>query len=96
MVKFTENTITSIRELKKELRIIREQGFSVDNQEHELGIRCVAVPVRNLAGKVVAAVSITWPEIRSSEDRKEKYKNMILKAGEQISDRLGYETPGFR
>jgi IclR family KDG regulon transcriptional repressor len=96
MVKFTENTITGIKELKKELQIIREQGFSVDNQEHELGIRCVAAPIRNRAGKVAAAVSITWPEIRSSEECKEKYKNMILKAGKQISDRLGYETPGFR
>jgi IclR family KDG regulon transcriptional repressor len=96
MVKFTENTIAGIKELKKELQIIREQGFSVDNQEHELGIRCVAVPVRNRTGKVVAAVSITWPEIRSTEECKEKYKNLILKAGEQISGRLGYETPGFR
>ena len=76
--------------------MIREQGYSEDNQEHELGIRCIAVPIRNRTGKVVAAVSMTWPEIRTNDELKENYKTLILKAGEQISNRLGFETPGFR
>jgi IclR family KDG regulon transcriptional repressor len=96
MIKFTGNTIISIKDLKKELKTIREQGYAEDNQEHELGIRCVAVPIRNRTGKVVAASSITWPEIRGSDEIRENYKRLILQAGEQISRRLGYETPAFR
>ena len=96
IVKYTENTITTVKELKKELKKIRMQGYSEDNQEHQQGIRCIAAPIRNRAGKVVAAISITYPEIRNSEEIKENYKALILKAGEQISNRLGLETPGFR
>jgi IclR family KDG regulon transcriptional repressor len=92
MIQYTENTISKLPILKRELKKIREQGFSIDNQEHELGILCTAAPIRNQTGKVVAAISITWPIIRNDEGRMEEYQRLITKAGEQISRRLGYEN----
>ena len=60
----TPDTITSPRRLLKELRAIRERGYAVDEQEHEVGVRCVAAPVWNHTNEVVAAVSIAGPADR--------------------------------
>ncbi|GHV54071.1 DNA-binding transcriptional regulator KdgR [Deltaproteobacteria bacterium] len=65
---FTEFTCTNRKALLKELERIREQGYSVDNQEHCLGIRCVAVPILNRHGEPLAAVSISMPQFRADAD----------------------------
>jgi IclR family KDG regulon transcriptional repressor len=91
MIKFTDTTITSLAALKKELQKIRGQGYAIDNQEHEKGIQCIAVPIRNRDKKIIAAISVTWPEIRNDNELMEHYKNIMIEAGLQISKRLGYE-----
>jgi DNA-binding IclR family transcriptional regulator len=60
----TRHTITSARRLLKELRAVRERGYAVDEQERELGVRCIAAPVRNHEGRVVAAISVAGPTER--------------------------------
>jgi IclR family KDG regulon transcriptional repressor len=60
----TPQTITSVRRLLKELRGIRERGYALDEQEHEVGVRCIAAPIYNHAGDVVAAISIAGPADR--------------------------------
>ncbi len=60
----TPNTITAPRRLLKDLRAIRERGYAVDDQEHELGVRCIAAPVCDHAGEVVAAISVAGPANR--------------------------------
>ena len=60
----TSRTITSPRALLKELRAIRGRGYSLDEQEHEIGVRCIAAPVLNHVGEVVAAVSVAGPAER--------------------------------
>jgi DNA-binding IclR family transcriptional regulator len=57
----TPHTITSARRLLKELRVIRERGYAIDEEERERGVRCLAAPIRNHHGDVVAAVSIAGP-----------------------------------
>lgn len=54
----TPSSIGSLEELREELARIRRRGYVVDNEEREEGLRCVAVPVRDAAGDVVAAISI--------------------------------------
>ena len=55
----TENTIRSPEQLKEELRAIRENGYSMDREESEIGLTCIAAPVYNLRRKCVAAVSVS-------------------------------------
>lgn len=62
--KVTPNTIDNAIDLEKELKSIRKRGFSFDNEEYELGISCVAVPVFSNAGKIIASVSLTGPTAR--------------------------------
>jgi DNA-binding IclR family transcriptional regulator len=60
----TPQTITSVRRLLKELRGIRERGYALDEQEHEIGVRCIAAPIHNHASEVIAAISIAGPADR--------------------------------
>src|SRR5262245_37173809 len=60
----TPNTISSAKRLLKELRAIRERGYALDDEEREHGVRCIAAPVRNHTGEVVAAISGAGPRDR--------------------------------
>jgi DNA-binding IclR family transcriptional regulator len=63
----TPHTHTSPQPLLEELRLIRERGYALDEQEHEIGVRCIAAPIRNHRGEVVAAISVAGPEYRMPE-----------------------------
>lgn len=69
-VNFTKNTLTEIKALNKELDSIYKQGFAFDNEEHEEGIYCIAVPILKNQ-KAVAAISITGPSFRMLNNRTE-------------------------
>jgi DNA-binding IclR family transcriptional regulator len=60
----TPRTITSAARLLKELRVIRERGYGLDEEEREKGVCCVAAPVSNHTGDVVAAISVAGPTHR--------------------------------
>jgi DNA-binding IclR family transcriptional regulator len=60
----TPRTITSASRLLKDLRAIRERGYGLDEEEREKGVRCIAAPVRNHIGDVVAAISVAGPTPR--------------------------------
>lgn len=64
----TPYTVTSAAQLLDELRVVRERGYAIDEQEHEIGVRCIAAPVRNHRGEVVAAISVAGPEYRMPQD----------------------------
>ena len=87
----TENTITDPVQLKEHLKSVKKQGFAIDDEENEKGIRCVAAPVRNGAGKVVAAISISGPAFRVTRKVvQESLKKEVMETAFKISQRLGY------
>ena len=57
----TENTITDPVVLMDHLKRVRKNGYALDNEENEIGIRCVAAPIYNQVGKVIAAISLSVP-----------------------------------
>ncbi len=87
--RYTKNTITDKKNLKKELESIRRQGFALDNEEHDEGIMCVGAPIFNNKGEVVASISISGPKIRMKEQKLEKYKKLLMDSVKRISDKLG-------
>ena len=92
--KYTANTITDANKLKEELEKVRKEGFAVDNMEHEEGVRCVAAPLRNYEGKVVASISISGPSIRITEGKIPQLVLMVKETAKNISKELGFsKTP---
>lgn len=87
--KKTENTITDPNKLLETLKKIREQGYSEDSEESEEGLVCYAVPIRNIHGDIVAAISFSGPSSRM-EKKKEELINSLKITAEEVSKSLGY------
>jgi len=88
--KFTENTITTKKDLENEFKKIREQGYAVDDMEHEEGVRCVAGPIRDYTGKVIASMSISGPAFRINESNIREISKKVKKYCDSISEEMGY------
>lgn len=90
---FTPNTITELRRLEDELERIRQQGYSVDDEEIMDGLRCVAAPIRDHTGKVCAGVSISGPVARLQGERFDRSIGMVRGTAVEISAGLGFRAP---
>lgn len=93
LVSYTPSTITSIEKFMEELAIVRQQGFAVDDEEREPGVRCVTAPVRGADGSVAAAISVSGPTTRFQKGLVEPWSQHVKEAALEISRRLGYEPP---
>ena len=87
---YTRNTITTRPALDGELGRVREQGFAVDDEEFEPGASCVAAPVFDRAGNVVAGVSTSGPAVRFDPGTVAAFVALVHKATQDISRRLGF------
>lgn len=90
MKPFTANTLTTVEALKADLADIRQRGYSIDNSEHQIWVRCVAAPIRNAGGQVFAAVSVTGPADRMTPERTEQLSPLVVQTADSISRHLGY------
>jgi DNA-binding IclR family transcriptional regulator len=88
--RMTSNTITGLPQLRKELERIREQGYTVDQEEAVEGLSCVAGPVFNHNGQIVAAFSVAGPATRFTSDRIPELAQLVRETSQKISYRLGY------
>jgi IclR family transcriptional regulator, KDG regulon repressor len=89
-VTMTPHTIATADQLSAEIDLTRQRGFSVDDQENELGGRCVGAPIFSWAAKCVGAVSISAPVQRFTRDKIEYYGDIVKAAAQSISRALGY------
>jgi len=88
---YTPNTITSLPELKEHLREVRLQGWGMDNEEYISGNRCVAAPVFDYRGDMIAAVSASGPVTLLSDDRIPEVIERVQQTAAEISARLCYQ-----
>jgi DNA-binding IclR family transcriptional regulator len=89
----TGNTITDKELLKTHLAQIRNRGYALDNEEIIEGLRCIAAPIRDHTGQVVAALSISGPSIRLKPDKVEDMIPKVIEAATDISHQLGHRGP---
>ena len=88
---FTDATITDEDAFLQELREIRSRGYAVDNGEYEVSVRCVAAPIRDRTGTVIAAVSISGPNTRMPVPLIDSSMAMqVVETTSHISRALGY------
>ena len=88
----TPHTIVQLEELETQLSEIRQQGFAVDNEENEMGVRCLAVPILDFNRRPVGAFSISAPVSRMDEERMEAIRELAVTAQRDIMRSLGYYT----
>jgi DNA-binding IclR family transcriptional regulator len=86
----TPNTIVDADRLGAEIDATRARGYAIDNVENEDGVRCVAAPIRNHAGEVVAALSVSAPAYRFALEDLPALAPKVLAAALEISSRIGY------
>lgn len=91
---FTPHTITSSTGLEAALTTIARQGYAVDNEEYALGIRCIAAPIADYSGRVVAGVSVTALATRLPSEREMAVAGTLKLACAHISQSLGFRVSG--
>lgn len=88
--KYTDNTIIDEEILNQHLENIRKKGYAIDDEENEEGLRCVAAPIMDHSGKVIASISIAGPTTRITLNSLEEMAGLVVNAGQEISKELGY------
>jgi len=85
LTKFTANTIIDADALRAELAISRERGFAFDDEERTTGMRCVAAPIIDVHGEVVAGISVSGPTQRMALEQLEAMSECVRKAAATLS-----------
>ncbi|GAA1414873.1 IclR family transcriptional regulator [Glutamicibacter uratoxydans] len=88
--RYTQNTLSNADDFLTSLDTVRRQGFAYDDREHEEFVHCVAAPIRDATGHVVAAVSCSVPVVLLNKEELLALVPDIKSAAEAISSDLGY------
>jgi IclR family transcriptional regulator, KDG regulon repressor len=89
----TVNTVKTLNQLLADLRMIRKRGYAVDNEEIEIGLRCVGAPIKDYTGAMVGAISVAAPSARLSSQKIPAVGRLVVSTAAAISEKLGYEKP---
>ena len=93
--RFTPHTITCAANLRKELTLIRQRGYSLDNEEVYLGSRCVGATILDASDQVIAALSVSGPTTRVTRDRIPAFAAAAQQAAAEVSANLAANGKGF-
>jgi IclR family KDG regulon transcriptional repressor len=88
--KLTEKTVTTRQELEREIEIALSQGYFVAEEDLEPGVVSISAPVRNETREIIAALSLVIPTVRYTEDHKNEAIQLVIRAAEQLSRKIGY------
>ena len=88
LIRYNDNTICSIRQLKQELQLIRLRGYALDDEEEEIGVRCLGAPIFNANRDAIAALSIVGDAGQISEDNLSQLCRDVIEAAKQVSEQV--------
>lgn len=91
--RFTPNTITGRERFLKSLTEIRTQGYALDDEEHAVGLRCVAAPIFNEAREAIAGISLSGPAARVTDRRFRELAEMVQRTARVITREFGGKQP---
>jgi DNA-binding IclR family transcriptional regulator len=86
----TPHTIVEPERVRAELTVTRERGFSIDDEEFHLGVRCVAAPIRDHAGRAAAAIGVSGPAADLHHELLPRVAASVCQVAEVISARMGH------
>ncbi len=93
---FTAATLSELDSLLRALKETRARGWAIDDEEHTLGMRCIAAPIFDEEQVAIAAVSISGPTLRVTEERITELADRVSAAAEQITKAIGGVGPERR
>lgn len=88
----TAHTLATLETLQADLAQIRDRGFSIDDEENQLGIRCVGAPIRDSRGRVFASISVSGTSARMPLSRIHGLAPAVIRTADEISLRLGWNN----
>lgn len=91
--RFTANTITGRDRFAKTLVEIRKLGFGFDDEEHAIGLRCIAAPIFNEAREAIAGISLSGPAARVTDRRFKELAGMVQRTARVITREFGGRSP---
>ncbi len=90
--KYTDNTITDFEKFRDELNMIKERGYAINNEELEVGLISIAVPIKDYTGEVIAAMNIATSTSRYTvDDLVKKFLPRLNEVAEKVSRQLAYK-----
>lgn len=92
VIQFTPKTITTWEALQEDLSRVRDRGYAIDDEEHDLGVRCIAAPIYNWNGTPVGAMSISGPIARMTPDTIGDFSPKLINTAEKISELMGWNA----
>jgi DNA-binding IclR family transcriptional regulator len=93
IVPFTPKTIVTLEDLHADLAEVRRRGYAIDDEEHDEGVRCIAVAIRNWENEPIGAVSISAPAVRMSNQVMARLAPRLMATAGEISRLLGCVLP---
>lgn len=87
---FTANTITDPERLRRHLEEVRRQGYAVDDEEFDPGVRCIAVPVFDFRGRMTGSIGISGPATRITPERMPGMTATVIEIGKALSERMSF------
>ncbi|MBK1698770.1 HTH-type transcriptional regulator BhcR [Rhodovibrio salinarum] len=90
---FTDNTITTLDRLNEDLAATRTRGWAIDDQERQLGMRCLAAPIFNEFREIVAGISISGPAVRLPDDKLAEFGPLVRESADEVTHRIGGARP---
>jgi IclR family KDG regulon transcriptional repressor len=95
LIRETSRTITDPARLAAHVAEIRAQGYALDDEEHEEGVRCIAAPVYDYTGIAIATIGISGPTVRVINECIPELARQVMEAAHHLSAELGYVDPAF-
>ena len=89
LARFTANTRDSLQSLMADLQTIRARGYSIDDEEHTLGMRCLAAPIFNEYGEAIAGISVSGPAVRLPDGTLAALGPVVRAAAEGVTRAMG-------
>lgn len=92
LIRYTENTITNLLKLKKQLIKVKQEEIALNLEEHDIGISGIASPIKDWNGKVIGGICLILPSVRTTPDRLRELKALVKNCSLEISQALGYKA----
>jgi DNA-binding IclR family transcriptional regulator len=89
----TDKTVTEEEGLRAKIKGVKRTGYAIEDEECDEGTRCIAAPIFNGDGRIVAAVGVAGPRLRIRKSQFTSIAPLVVAAADQVSERLGYRKP---